>query len=142
MAITQELCNSFKLELFQEGHDFDNDTFKLALYTSAATLDKTTTAYAATNEVAATGYTAGGATATISSVGLGATDNVEVEVANVSWTLTSNFTVPARGALLYNSTNANKAVLVLDFGVDVNVSTAGGVFTARCADADTLIEAA
>ena len=62
MAITQALCNSFKQELLQGLHDLDGHTLKMALFTSSATLDATTTAYSTTNESSGTGYTAGGAT--------------------------------------------------------------------------------
>jgi hypothetical protein len=66
MAITQAMCTSFKVDLLDGEHDFGADTFKIALYTSSATLDATTTAYSATNETSGTGYTAGGNTLTVS----------------------------------------------------------------------------
>jgi len=66
MAITQAMCTSFKVELLAGDHDFDTDTFKIALYTSSATLDASTTAYSATNEVSGTGYSAGGNSLTVS----------------------------------------------------------------------------
>ena len=70
MAITAGMCNSFKLELLQAVHDFDNDVFKAALFTEDATLSPSTTAYSATNEASGSGYTAGGATATVDTVAL------------------------------------------------------------------------
>jgi len=96
------------------------DTYKIALYTSAATLDATTTAYAATNEVTGTGYTAGGATLT------GLTVNSTGTVAFLDFTspVWAAATITARGALIYNSSKTNKAVLVIDFGADTT-STSG-----------------
>jgi len=138
MPITQAMCTSFKAELMLAVHDFrvtGGDTFKLALYTSSATIDANTTAYTATNEVTGTGYTAGGGTLTRSGVG---TTNIST-TAGTGFTdfadLTfSTSTITARGALIYNNTpsaanNAggtltNAAVAALDFGSD-KTSTAG-----------------
>ena len=123
MAITQAVCNSFKTQILTATHDFTNgtgDAFKIALYTSSASLDKTTTAYSATNEVAGAGYTAGGAALTSSTPVL-STDTAVCDFADASW---NNATITARGALIYNSSKANKAVCVLDFGSD-KTSTAG-----------------
>jgi hypothetical protein len=121
MAITQALCTSFKKELFEVIHDFDattGDTFKIALYTSSASLGAATTAYTTSAEVTGTGYTAGGNTLTkVSPTSSGTTGFIDF--GNTSWT-TATFT--ARGALIYNSTNSNKAVAVLDFGGDKTVS--------------------
>ena len=132
MAITQAMCTSFKAELMLAVHDFratGGDTFKLALYTSAANIDANTTTYSATNEATGTNYTAGGGTLTRlgvvtsnnnSSTGTGFTDFSDLTFANSS--------ITARGALIYNNTpsansNANTtltnaAVAVLDFGSD------------------------
>jgi len=132
MAITQAMCTSFKAELMLAVHDFratGGDTFKLALYTSSASIDANTTAYSATNEVTGTNYTAGGGTLTRlgvvtsnnnASTGTGFTDFSDLTFANA--------TITARGALIYNTTpsansNANTtltnaAVCVLDFGSD------------------------
>jgi hypothetical protein len=127
MAITQAVCNSFKKELFQGIHNFNSsggDAFKISLYTSAATLDKTTTAYSATNEVAnGSGYTTGGNTLTRVDPALSG-DTAIVDFADSAWT-TATFT--ARGALIYNSTDSNASVVVLDFGSDKSVSS--GTFT-------------
>lgn len=123
MAITQALCSSFKVELGQGLHNFTNgsgNVFKIALYTSAATLGATTTVYSATNEVVGTGYTAGGGTLVSSTPVLSATTAV-FDFADFTWTTA---TITARGALIYNSTNGNRAVMVLDFGSDKS-STAG-----------------
>lgn len=127
MAITQAMCTSFKVDLLQGVHDFTastGDAFKLALYTSSATLDATTTAYSSTNEVANSGtYSAGGGTLTnITPTSSGTTALTDFD--DLSFT---SATITARGALIYNSTNSNKAVVVLDFGSDK--SSTSGTFT-------------
>lgn len=123
MAISQAMCTSFKQELMQALHDFDNpggNTFKIALYTSAATLGATTTVYSTSNEVSGPGYTAGGNTlAAVTPTTSGTT--AFTDFADTTWT---SATITARGALIYNSTNANRAVAVLDFGAD-KTSTSG-----------------
>ena len=137
MAISQAMCTSFKAELMLAVPDFrvsTGDTFKLALYTSAATINANTTAYTATDETTGTNYTAGGANLTNTGVsktetsvtaGTGFTDFSDLTFSNV--------TVTARGALIYNNTPSangisgavpNAAVAVLDFGAD-KTSTAG-----------------
>jgi len=118
------LCTSFKVEILKGVHNFTNgtgDTFKIALYTSSATLDATTTAYSATNEASGTGYTAGGQALTnVTPVSSGTT--AYLDFSDVTW---SSATITARGALIYNSSAAgNPAVAVLDFGAD-KTSTAG-----------------
>jgi hypothetical protein len=134
MAFTGNfMCTSFKLELLTAIHAFTTtvargattaDTFKIALYTSSATLDATTTAYSATNEVASGGgYTTGGNTlASTTTTSSGTT--AYVDFADSSWT---SATFTSRGALIYNSTQSNKSVVVLDFGSDKTVSA--GTFT-------------
>jgi hypothetical protein len=141
MAITQALCTSFKLELLNGAHDFDlssGDTFKVALYTSSATLSAATTAYSTTNEASGTGYTAGGNSLTnIDPASSGTT--AFVDFANSTW---SSATITARGALIYNSTPnttsgaapANAAVAVLDFGGDK--TSTNGDFTIQFPTAD------
>jgi hypothetical protein len=123
MAITQAMCTSFKVELLQGVHNFTastGDTFKIALYTSSATLDATTTVYTTSNEVTGTGYTAGGNTLTnVTPTSSGTT--AFTDFADTTW---STATITARGALIYNSTESNKSVCVLDFGSD-KTSTAG-----------------
>jgi len=129
MAITQAMCTSFKVELLNGIHAFGTtvaragttaDTFYLALYTSSATLDATTTAYSATNETSGTGYSAGGqALTTVAPTSSGTTAYLDFD--DETWTSAS---ITARGALIYNSTQSNKAVAVLDFGAD-KTSTAG-----------------
>ncbi len=120
MAITQAMCSSFKLLLLLGEHDMDTDTIKIALYTSAATLDASTTVYTTSDEVVGTGYTAGGNTLTGASVSLSST-TAFVDFSDTTW---STATITARGALIYNSSKSNKAVAVLDFGGD-KTSTAG-----------------
>jgi hypothetical protein len=122
------MCTSFKDQILEAVHDFRSsggDTFKIALYTSSATLDATTTAYSATNEVANSGsYSAGGGTLTnISPTTSGTTAFTDFD--DISFT---SATITARGALIYNTTPThtytNPAVAVLDFGGD-KISTAG-----------------
>ena len=120
MAITQAMCTSFKQEILQGVHEAA-DTYKIALYTSAATLDASTTVYSATNEVVGTGYTASGTTLA------GFATSQSGTTAWIDWTTDPSWaaaTITARGALIYNSTQANKALIVLDFGSD-KTSTAG-----------------
>ena len=121
MAITQAMCTSFKVDLLDAEHDFGADTFKIALFTSSATLDASTTAYSVTNETSGTGYTAGGNTLTVSTTPTSSGTTAYISFANTTWSTAS---ITARGALIYNSTNADKAVAVLDFGAD-KTSTAG-----------------
>lgn len=116
MAITQTPCTSFKLELGQAIHNFNavgGDTFKLALYYSTATLNANTTVYTSAGEVSGTGYTWGGLTLT----------NIPPSISSgkalfsfVSPAIFTGVTLTCRGGLVYNSTKANRAVCVLDFG--------------------------
>jgi len=125
MAITQAMCTSFKVELLSGGHNFNTtnvarsadtaDTFKIALYTSSASLDSTTTAYSVTNEVSGTGYSAGGNTLTISQVPTSSSTTAFLDFSDTTW---SSATITANGALIYNSTNSDTAVAVLAFGGD------------------------
>ena len=132
MAISQAMCTAFKVDLLAGNQDFDTDVFKIALYTSAATLDATTTAYTATGEVAAGGgYTAGGNTLTVSVTPTFTGTTAFVSFANTTW---SAATITARGALIYNSSKSNKAVAVLDFGSDK--TSTNGDFTINFPTAD------
>lgn len=127
--ITQAMTTSFKVEMLNGIHAFGTsvvraattaDTFKIALYTSSASLGATTTAYSATNEVSGTGYTAGGNTlTTVAPTSSGTTAFLDFN--DTTW---STATITANGALIYNSTQGNKAVAVLAFGGD-KTSTAG-----------------
>ena len=133
MAITQAMCTSFKQELLEAVHNFKNsggDTFKIALYTSSASLGAGTTAYTTSNEVSGTGYTAGGNTLTRVDPSSSGTTAL-TDFANSTW---SSSTITARGALIYNDTDSDKAVAVLDFGAD-KVSS-GGDFTISFPAAD------
>lgn len=124
MAISQTLATSFKVEILDGIHNFGvgvirastaADTFKIALYSTLATLDSTTTVYTTLNEVTGTGYTAGGNTLVISQVPTSTSTETTawLNFDNSSWT-TASFS--ADGALIYNSTQGNKAVAVLNFG--------------------------
>lgn len=119
MAITTAVCNSYKQEAMQGVHQ-PADDYKLALYASSATLDATTTAYTATGEVTGTGYTAGGKSLTGFTSGL-ASGTAYIDFDDPVW---SAATITARGAIIYNATRSNAAVVVLDFGSDI-ISTAG-----------------
>lgn len=121
MAITQAMCTSFKVDLMKADQDFDTDTFKIALYTSSASLDASTTVYTTSGETSGTGYTAGGNTLTVSVTPTSTGTTAFISFANTSWTTA---TITARGALIYNSSKSNKSVCVLDFGSD-KTSTAG-----------------
>ena len=140
MAIASEICNSFKQELLVEGHNFTSSTgddFKLALYSSnSASLGKATTVWAAASNPAAdptdtyevtttgSGYSSGGNTLTSTTPVLSG-DTACCLFATTSWGSTASFT--ARGCLIYNSTNSNKAVLSINFGANKTVTT--GTFT-------------
>ena len=119
--MSQVVCNSFKVELFRAIHDFTastGDTFKVALYTSASTIGAATTVYTATNEAVGTGYTAGGAALASVTPTLNGNTCV-VDFADVT---ISTVTLTYRKALIYNSTKANRAVAVFDFGSDRVIS--------------------
>ena len=118
MSIVQTQTTSFKKELYQGVHDLSTDTIKIALYTGNANLNADTTVYTTSNEEVASGYTAGGETMTgvaISSSGYTA----YVNWANVSWTAA----ITARCALMYNVTQGNKSIAVIDFGADKTSTT-------------------
>ena len=116
------MCTSFKSEALQEGHQLATDTIKIALFTSSATLNATTTAYSTSNEISGTGYIAGGVTLTSATVAVSGT-TAYFDAADPSW---SSATFTANGALIYNDTNSDKAIAVLAFGGDFTV--AGGTF--------------
>jgi hypothetical protein len=133
MAITQAVANSFKLELLQGIHDFDGgDQLKIALYESSANLGAGTTNYTTSGEASGTGYTAGGENLSFaSSTPKLDTGKAILDFDNVTWT---NATFTVRGALIYNSSKADRAVAVLNFGTDVGVSN--GDFTIEFPTAD------
>ena len=119
MAITQAMCTSFKSEILDEQHDLVADTIKIALYTSSASLDASTTAFTTSNEISGTGYSSGGVELTSRTVSTSGT-TAFFDADDPTWT-SASFT--ARGALIYNSTNSNKAIAVLNFGGDFTVSS-------------------
>jgi hypothetical protein len=127
MPITQAMPTSFKVEILQAVHNFgptSANTFKMALYTNSATLNAATTIYSSTNEVVSANYTAGGLALTISTTPTSGGTTAYISFTSpVTW---SGVTFTTRGALIYNSTQSNKAVAVIDFGTDQIVS--GGDF--------------
>ena len=138
MAITQTMCTSFKKALLDGEMDFSSNTsqtFKIALFTSAATLNADTTAYTSSDEVVGTGYTAGGNTLTVVAPATSET-TAFLDFSDTTW---SSATITARGALIYQSGGSNPAVAVLDFGSDK--STVADSFTVQfpTADASTAI---
>ena len=129
------LCNSFKQELLEGVHNFtgSGNTFKFAMYTnsqagndnlggSSSTMEATVTAYSssASNEVSSSGYTAGGGTLTNVAPSLKSTSTATTQFSTLTF---SGVTLTARGALIYNDTNSDKAVCVLDFGSDKSASS-------------------
>ena len=129
MAISQAMCTSFKVQLLNGIYAFSTtvarantnaDSFKLALYTSSASLGATTTAYTTSGEASGTGYTAAGAALTA----VAPTSSGTTAILDFNNLTFSTATVTARGALIYNDTQGDKAVAVLDFGGD-KTSTAG-----------------
>jgi len=134
MAITQAMCTSFKKELLEAGHNFKNSggsAFKLALFTSSASLDASTTAYSTSNEVTGTGYSAGGSALTRVDPSTSGTTAL-TDFADLTF---STATITANGALIYNDDASNDAaVIVLAFGGD-KTSTAGD-FTIQFPTAD------
>ena len=136
MAITSAIYTSFKVELLKGVHDFTattGDTFKIALFTSSATLGAGTTAFSTSNEItnsSGTAYTSGGATLTSVTPTSDSTTAV-CDFANVSFT-SASFT--ANGALIYNSSESNKAVAAIAFGSDKTVTS--GTFTIEFPTAD------
>tara|TARA_B100000497_G_scaffold92840_1_gene103779 strand:+ start:326 stop:748 length:423 start_codon:yes stop_codon:yes gene_type:complete len=120
MAITQAMCTQFKKDVMLGLHDLDSDTIKIALYTSSASLDATTDTYTTSNEVAnGNGYTTGGVTLANASVIENGTSGC-FDADNPEWT---SATFTARGALIYNDTDGDRAIAVLDFGGDFTVSS-------------------
>ena len=138
MAITQAMCTSFKTELLEGKHDFTNgaDTMKLALFTSSATLDATTTDYSTTNEVTGTGYSAGGGTL----VNVTPTSSGTTAFTDFNDLTFSASTITANGAMIYNTqtgggSGTTDAVVILAFGSDK--TSTNGDFTIQFPTADT-----
>ena len=133
MAITTAFTTTGKQNCLNGVNNFSNsggDAFNFALFTSAATLDATTTAYAATNEASGTGYTARGNTLTNNGVSTSGT-TAFVDFADTSW---SSSTITANGGLIFNTTDSDAAVSVHAFGSDV--SSSSGTFTVTFPTAD------
>lgn len=122
MTITAAITNAYKADI-QDGVHQPGDDYRIALYSSSATLNVDTAAYTATGEVVGTGYTAGGKS--LSGRAVGGASNVRwVDFSDPVW---SGASFTARGALIYNATRSNKAIAVLDFGADISAS--GAPFT-------------
>jgi hypothetical protein len=144
MSIAQTTTTSFRVELLQAVHNFgptSPNTFKIALYTASASLDATTTVYTTSNEVVGTGYTAGGNTLVISVSPTSGNNTAGVPTAYIDFSDTSwsgaSFT--ARAALIYNSSQGNKSVAVLDFGSDKTVTNDTFTIQFPTADANSAI---
>jgi hypothetical protein len=120
MAIQQTLTTSFKQQILQAGQNLATDTLKLALYTGFASIGPATTAYTTENEIAGSGYTAGGVTLTGVTINTSTNGVVYVNFNNAVWN-PAVFTA-VRGALIYNTTRSNASVAVLDFGSDKSCS--------------------
>ena len=152
MAITQAVCTSFKQELLQGIHNFTSgsgggtttttgsgNAFKVALYTSSASLGASTTAYSGTNEASGTAYSSGGAALTNVTPTTSSTTAL-TDFVDVTW---SSSTITARGAVIYNSSttggSANRAVLVLNFGSDKSSSSGDFTITFPTADSSSAI---
>jgi hypothetical protein len=148
MAITQAMCTSFKQELLQGVHNFTSgsgggtttstgsgNAFKIALFTSSASLGAGTTAYSTSNEASGTGYDAGGKALTNVTPTTSSTTAL-TDFADVTWGSSS---VTARGAMIYNSSttagSANRAILILNFGADK--ASSSGDFTISFPTADS-----
>lgn len=137
MSIQQGQTLSFRSDIVQGGQNLSSNTLKMALYTGFATLGPTTTAYTTDNEVTGTGYTAGGVTMTGVTINTDVnTNTVYINFDNVSWPGAS-FT--ARGALIYNSTQSNKSIAVLDFGADKIFSSVSNTVTMPVNSATTAL---
>jgi len=133
MAITQAMATSFKVQLLNGQQNFSANTFKLALYTSSATLGENTTVYSATNEVPSTGnYSAGGNTLSVSVTPTNTGNVAFISFSNSSW---ANATITANGALIYNANVSNAAVCVLAFGGDK--TSTNGTFAVNFPTADS-----
>ena len=137
MPLEQGQTLSFRSEMIQGQQNLASNTLKMALYTGDATLGPTTTVYTTTNEVVGTGYTAGGRVITGVTINTDSnTNTVYVNFNNVSWA-GANFT--ARGALIYNSTQSNKSIAVLDFGADKLFTATNNIITMPVNSATTAL---
>lgn len=122
--IIQSITNSFRAEMLQGIHDLDTNVLKLALYTGSANLYPTTTAYTTVGEVVASGYTAGGVTLAGVTISTGTASTTQPAVVFVDFAdVVVNAALTARGALIYNSSKANRSIAVIDFGADKTSTT-------------------
>ena len=139
MAITQAMCTSFKKELLEGTHNFKatgGNTFKLALYTSSATMSASTTAYSTGQEASGTNYTAGGAALT----NVNPTSSGTTAFTDFADTTFSSSTITARGAMIFNEdTSGDTSVLILDFGSDKSSSSGDFTIAFPAADASNAI---
>lgn len=143
MAITSSICTSFKKELLERKHDFNatsGHSFKIALYTSSATLGAATTDYSTTDEVVGTGYTAGGTALTNIDPAISGT-TAFIDFADATW---PSATITAAGALIYNTTSdggtsTTDAVAVISFGGDKTSTNGDFVVSMPTADASNAI---
>ena len=119
MAIQQGATNAFKTGLMDGVYNFTTDSFKIALYTGAASLGPDTSIYTSANEVVATGYNAGGIALTVNAVPTSANNTTYISFANVTW----NAALTASAALIYKSGGTNPTVCVLDFGASKTSTT-------------------
>lgn len=119
MAISQGLTTSFKQQLLQGQQDLATNNIWIALYTGASTIGPDTTAYSVNNEVVGTNYSPGGKQLTGVTIGTSADGTIYINFDNVQW---PNAAFTARGALIYNVTQANSSIAVLDFGADKTCS--------------------
>ena len=140
MPIQQGLTNSFKQEMLQAGQNLATDTLYMALYTAFSDIDQLTTVYTTDNEIIGTGYTAGGVVMTGVTINTQTTGpnagTVYVDFADVSW---PGADFIARGALIYNVTQANKSVAVLDFGSDKTFNAVSNTVTMPANTATTAL---
>lgn len=137
LAITTAMATSFKLQLMTATHNFTTGghAFNLALYDATATMDATTTVYAAANEVSGTGYAAGGKTlVNITPTSSGTTAFADFD--DLVWT---GATFTARGALIFNTSAANKAVATFDFGSNIPVVSGNFTLTFPTANATAAV---
>lgn len=118
--IYQALTNSFRLELLSGIHDLTSDSLKLALYGSSASLSESTTEYSAIGECSGSGYTAGGASVTPTITQDSIDGSIIVDFDDVTF---ASVSVSARGCLIYNSSKANRSIMVIDFGLEITRSS-------------------
>lgn len=137
MPLTQTATNAFKTGLMNGSYNFTSDAFKIALYDGNATLNETTATYTTTNEISGSGYTAGGESLIVSVTPTTSPSGTVAYISfnNVNW----SGALTARGALIYDVTNGNKTVCVLDFGADKTSTTTFQVQFPAATETDAII---